>query len=154
MMNGNDPAAAAVMIEEEPANEFYANLFQHKRSKNRSLEEDNATIATVAITTTLNHSQTRAASSAADGTTASYISPEEPNIKTKVSDFGQVYQRAFHNPPTLSKISINAANKGHLLLTKMGWKEHEGGLGKCRQGTLTPIRSVWKRDYKGLGLVK
>jgi hypothetical protein len=145
MMNGN--AAQSVNIEEEPANEFYANLFRKDRRCKKSLREGNN--ATIATTSTPNQSQSPVVSAS-----ASYIPPEQQPIKTNVSQFGKVYQRAFTNPPPLSKISLTKNNKGHKLLTQMGWKEEEGGLGRCRQGTLTPIRTVWKRDSKGLGVVK
>eukprot|EP01083_Nonionella_stella_P044572 119994_1 len=33
----------------------------------------------------------------------------------------------------------------------MGWREHEGGLGRNRQGTLMPVKTCLKQDKNGLG---
>jgi len=37
------------------------------------------------------------------------------------------------------------------MLSRMGWKEESGGLGKRRQGTMTPVKTMLKSDRKGLG---
>ena len=37
------------------------------------------------------------------------------------------------------------------MLKQMGWRESEGGLGKERQGNLTPVKIFLKRDKKGIG---
>ena len=79
-------------------------------------------------------------------------SPEndDSNHKTNV----QVYKRAFssnYNAPTLSQLSLNHKNKGFQLLTKMGFHEKEGGLGRHRQGRLTPMKTILKFDRRGLG---
>lgn len=69
------------------------------------------------------------------------------------SSFSNVYQRAISDPnPTLcSEISLDKSNKGFAMLSRMGWKEENGGLGKRRQGTMTPVKTMLKSDRKGLG---
>mmetsp|Transcript_7166 Transcript_7166/g.8922 ORF Transcript_7166/g.8922 Transcript_7166/m.8922 type:complete len:219 (-) Transcript_7166:110-766(-) len=69
------------------------------------------------------------------------------------SSFSNVYQRAISDPnPTLcSEISLDKSNKGFAMLSRMGWKEESGGLGKRRQGTMTPVKTMLKSDRKGLG---
>ena len=69
------------------------------------------------------------------------------------SEFGKAYNRAvleegFIKP---SQLSLNSSNKGFKMLEKMGWKESGGGLGKQRQGILTPVNPCLKLDHKGLG---
>ena len=50
-------------------------------------------------------------------------------------------------------LTLDKNNKGFQLLTKMGFCEEQGGLGKARQGTLTPIHPKYSVGGKGLGLV-
>lgn len=37
------------------------------------------------------------------------------------------------------------------MLTKMGFNEKDGGLGKHRQGQMVPVKTILKLDRKGLG---
>ena len=50
-------------------------------------------------------------------------------------------------------LTLDKNNKGFQLLTKMGFCEEQGGLGKARQGTLTPIHPKYNVGGKGLGLL-
>jgi len=52
-------------------------------------------------------------------------------------------------PP--SKLTLDSSNKGFRLLSKMGWSESTGGLGKTRSGKLEPIRTVKNSNQVGLG---
>lgn len=52
----------------------------------------------------------------------------------------------------LSSLALTSSNcKGFKLLTQMGWKEEDGGLGKHRQGTLVPVRPNGNQEQRGLG---
>jgi hypothetical protein len=52
----------------------------------------------------------------------------------------------------LSLLALTSSNcRGFKLLTKMGWKEEEGGLGKRRQGPLIPVRPHGNHKQRGLG---
>ena len=37
------------------------------------------------------------------------------------------------------------------MLSKMGFEEKDGGLGKSRQGQLSPVKTILKLDKRGLG---
>lgn len=54
----------------------------------------------------------------------------------------------------MSSLRLDKSNKGFEMLSKMGWKESEGGLGRDRQGPMLPIKTVFKSDKKGLGVGK
>lgn len=70
------------------------------------------------------------------------------------SEFGKAYKRAGVLEKGVmepSKLTLNSSNKGFKILEKMGWKESGGGLGKQRQGILTPLKPCLKLDQMGLG---
>jgi len=78
------------------------------------------------------------------------------------SDFAKAYNQAILSDPTpqsistlhpssSSSIQLNHSNKGFQLLTRLGWKEKEGGLGKNRQGVMKPVEAKLKVDRRGLG---
>lgn len=63
--------------------------------------------------------------------------------------FGQTYAKS--QQIQNSSLLLDPSNKGFKLLLKMGWREEDGGLGKHRQGTLLPIKTVLKKGKHGLG---
>lgn len=112
------------MVEEVPSHEIYASLLGIQRKPLLSVSScpKNSPGATV-------------------------IPIEEAEIPR--SSFGQAYQRA--QETKFSSLAIQPSNKGFKLLEKMGWKECEGGLGRNRQGSLLPVKTMLKDDKKGLG---
>eukprot|EP01083_Nonionella_stella_P269239 910771_1 len=149
-------------IEEEPAHELYANL----------VGLSSASFAVAGPTTTATKSQTckydddklnpssGQISYSNTSNTGSYIIPDVPvreanppmtSTSAPQSQFGKFYQNALSNPAHLSKLSLDKSNRGFQLLTKMRWREHEGGLGRNRQGTLMPVKTCLKHDMKGIG---
>lgn len=128
------------VVQEESSHEFYANLIGIKQpalSKRRAIPKRTNRRPSI-------HSQQRESLPvvASDETT---IPPD--NIRSNP------YHRALKDPPKLSSLSLDKTNKGYAMLSKMGWNEHEGGLGKRRQGNLTPIKTFLKNDKRGLGRV-
>lgn len=148
-------------IEEEPAHELYANLVglssasfvnataTSSKSKSQAYEynEDN-NLGQISYSYT--------------STSGSCIIPDVPPVEKSPtitsstqsrcrSQFGKFYQSALSNPAHLSKLSLDKSNRGFQLLTKMGWRESEGGLGRTRQGTLMPVKTCLKQDKKGIG---
>lgn len=53
--------------------------------------------------------------------------------------------------PRSSRLSLPRSNIGYRMLERMGWREEEGGLGKDRGGGMEPVKTVVKRDMKGVG---
>ena len=76
-------------------------------------------------------------------------SSEVSNV-VKDSDFSQAYRKALSSSQNLSSLSLNASNKGYQILSSMGWKDRDGGLGRKRQGSLAPIKKQLKRGKEGL----
>jgi len=148
-------------IEEEPAHELYANLVglssasfasagrTAAKSQTCKYDEDNPIHSgQISYSNTSNigsniipdtHMPERVAKPPMESTSA----PQ--------SQFGKFYQSALSNPAYLSKLSLDKSNRGFQLLTKMGWRENEGGLGRNRQGTLMPVKTCLKHDKKGIG---
>ena len=124
-------------IEEEPAHEFYANLtgtnsfYASNKSGNLPLPHSSSPSTTHIIPPSCDEEKV--------------ITKKRPNPLTKV------YRTSFANPPTLSSISIDSKNKGFRMLQNLGWRETDGGLGRKRQGSLTPIKTQLKRNKRGLG---
>mmetsp|Transcript_28803 Transcript_28803/g.44777 ORF Transcript_28803/g.44777 Transcript_28803/m.44777 type:complete len:235 (-) Transcript_28803:1142-1846(-) len=52
---------------------------------------------------------------------------------------------------TSQHLAIDRSNRGYRLLSRMGFREEEGGLGKRRQGRLKPILPKVKLDLRGVG---
>uniref|UniRef100_A0A7R9WBN6 G-patch domain-containing protein n=1 Tax=Pseudictyota dubia TaxID=2749911 RepID=A0A7R9WBN6_9STRA len=141
-MSPSQPEGEAVIIEEEPPHEFYANLVGRipppttaERSHNAALER-----------------RSMPSSSSQD-----LVPPEETRAlkdATKISLEAQVYFRELCDPPRMSALLLDKSNKGFKILASMGWKEEDGGLGKYRQGPMEPVKTSLKSDKKGLGMVK
>lgn len=145
------------VIEDEPSHEIYANLIgksfasiitPHPSTALMQRSQDNYTSV---IPPTDCESSTAPFSSTA---------ARMEQIKEGTNDSGynqnsiaDVYRRAFSSAssPALSQISLSKKNKGYQLLTKMGFEEKDGGLGKNRQGQVTPMKTMLKLDRRGLG---
>jgi len=68
------------------------------------------------------------------------------------SAFSRAYHKALaSSSTTLSCLKLDQSNKGFRLLSQLGWRENEGGLGRRRQGNLEPVKTALKRNKKGLG---
>ena len=114
------------MVEDIPSHEIYASLLGIKRKSSppESPIEGNATGGFVVI------------------------ERDDPERVPKTA-FGQTYTKS--QQMKLSSLLLGPSNKGFKLLLKMGWREEDGGLGKRRQGTLLPIKTVHKKGKLGLG---
>lgn len=77
------------------------------------------------------------------------ISERRQNNRT---EFWRTYMKS--KEIQFSSMSIDSSNKGFKLLSNMGWREKDGGLGKRRQGSLLPIQTVLKADTLGVGAGK
>lgn len=133
------------MVEDEPVHEFYANL---TNTTTRSYGKLNA------------HSfhRSRACDTIHDSSKVKLIcnrNYDDDDGIDKKSDFSQSYKRALSSPAKLSSLTLDASNKGYQMLSRsMGWKESDGGLGRNRQGSLTPIKTQLKKFKSGLGYEK
>jgi len=122
------------MIEDEPAHEFYANLLGMNPSKKCSPDSQSLPMSAV--------------------DSANVIPPDSEksgNPNNSTTAFGKAYRSALVEGKELSKLSLDGSNKGHQMLSKMGWKESEGGLGRKRQGTMVPVKTMLKIDKKRSG---
>jgi hypothetical protein len=125
------------VIEDESPHEFYANLLGIKPKPTPSSPGDNRR-PTIRTQPSL-----------------PIVPPEEaPQKESRYDAFNRTYRRAVSDPPKLSALSLDQSNKGFKLLSRLGWNEDEGGLGKQRQGTLTPFKTCLKNDRYGIGAGK
>lgn len=53
-----------------------------------------------------------------------------------------VYQKATMSGTKMSCLKLDTSNKGFQLLQQLGWQEQDGGLGRYRQGSLEPIKTI------------
>eukprot|EP01083_Nonionella_stella_P060645 158269_1 len=155
MDHSNNPT----MIEEEPSHELYLNI----------IGKDSAKISPNSSTTTLRTQFSSSRRGTSTGNSASIRTPTiipsndyqtkttKPNIDFKnKNSFASVYRRALsssntHNSYHSSQLSLDRKNKGYQILTKLGFKERDGGLGKNRQGGISPVKTILKFDKRGLG---
>jgi hypothetical protein len=130
----NNAKPRPILVEDESPQEFYASLIGNKpRAVNTSKTAPSSK----------NQSQY--------SSTLPVVASEEASVSVADAEFNIIYKRAISDPPQLSSLSLGPSNKGFKLLTSMGWKEHEGGLGKRRQGNLTPVKTQIENDKRGLG---
>lgn len=152
------------IIEDEPSHEIYASLIgknastilgeplssSNKTRRNHSLLQQKAlplSSATAAIIPLSNDEE------------ESYNTPSQSSASSRTKrkknpQPAEIYKRAFsptYNAPTLSQLSLDKKNRGFQMLTKMGFNEKDGGLGKHRQGQMVPVKTILKLDRKGLG---
>lgn len=164
MDNDDQQQQKPAMIEEEPAHELYARLcgvLPASKSSLRSLDRRYQTPEYVppSITATAMNI-TGEAEDGDDGniyvTThafqkamlfASIVHGPEDGVKKKK----RKHQAA--SAPNTSQLVIDTSNRGYRLLSRMGFKEEEGGLGKWRQGRLEPILPKVKLDRRGVGSI-
>ena len=130
----NNAKKRPILVEDESPQEFYASLIGKKPRAVKTSE-----------TAPPSKNQRQHSS------TLPVVASEEPCAPISNAEFNKIYKRAISDPPQLSSLSLDPSNKGFKLLTSMGWREHEGGLGKRRQGTLTPVKTQIKNDKRGLG---
>lgn len=84
--------------------------------------------------------------------TAIIKSDDCQNVPVFKTAFGQTYAKSQEIQLSSSLLLLGPSNKGFKLLLKMGWRERDGGLGKHRQGSLLPIKTVFQPGKKlGLG---
>ena len=76
---------------------------------------------------------------------------EEEAEPGKSGEFGRFYKKSLQKKGQMSSLLLDTSNKGFKLLSRMGWKESDGGLGRRRQGSMVPVKTVLKADKKGLG---
>jgi len=139
----NDGRLQAQVVEDEPSHEIYANLIGLKNpNKFRPQQEHQAHIQNSDGGIHANET-----GDCASGNLIPADTSNQPELRSKVS----IYRKRLAEGCSLSKLSIQSTNKGFQMLKQMGWKESEGGLGKERQGTLTPVKTFLKRDKKGIG---
>lgn len=137
------------VVEEESSQEFYANLIEKRPQAAVKLKSSVTRTSHRRRHASLRDSQQEQPQpQPQQQSSLPVVLSEETTTTTTLNN---VYQRAMENPKKLSSLSLDASNKGFKLLHKMGWKETDGGLGKQRQGTLTPIKTVIKNDKCGLG---
>eukprot|EP00551_Chaetoceros_affinis_P005030 CAMPEP_0203675054 /NCGR_PEP_ID=MMETSP0090-20130426/18568_1 /ASSEMBLY_ACC=CAM_ASM_001088 /TAXON_ID=426623 /ORGANISM="Chaetoceros affinis, Strain CCMP159" /LENGTH=239 /DNA_ID=CAMNT_0050541109 /DNA_START=20 /DNA_END=739 /DNA_ORIENTATION=+ len=162
------------MVEEEPSHEIYASLIGKDAAKIcHQVSASTATTLTGSTSTnTRSHSWRRSGSAIVPpdqnitctitGTGREDKSGNSASAKTTKSTFANFYRRALQShssttstltsaPVPLSQLSLDRSNKGFQMLTKMGFKEKDGGLGKMRQGQLSPVKTILKLDKMGLG---
>lgn len=129
----NDAKQRPTLVEDESAQEFYASLIGKRP---RAAKTSAST----------NHGRRN------QSLPPVVVASEETSKPTLTNaEFNNIYQRALSDPPRLSSLSLDESNKGFKLLHKMGWNEADGGLGKKRQGSLTPVKTRIKHDKRGLG---
>ena len=104
-----------------------------------------------AVSTSISSSSSCPLLSAASHSTGSNVIAMDTNVEIKTSDFSRAYQRALASNTTRSCLKLDHSNKGFRLLSQLGWKENEGGLGRRRQGNLEPIKTMLQRNKMGLG---
>ena len=136
-----DHACSVSIIEEEPAHEFYANLIGN--TKPPSFPPYNTNHG--------NEQQTQP--STTEIPTGANVIPNEVERKDDDSESSarapkSIYRRFLDHqpplqspspPPPRSKLTLGVDNPGFRMLTRMGWDESEGGLGRSRQGRLEPV---------------
>jgi hypothetical protein len=136
----DDTSPRPTVIEDESPHEFYANLLGNKRKP---------FIESGAPGNNRRPTIPRAQQS------LPIVPPEEASQRQNMDTaFNRTYRRAISDPPKLSALSLDQSNKGFRLLTRLGWSEDEGGLGKRRQGTLAPVKTCLKNDRHGIGAGK
>jgi hypothetical protein len=119
------PPPPPTIVEDIPSHEIYASLLGIKRKP---------TLPTVTINSSTNSS----------------IVVETDSILPPSTAFGRAFAKSQEIP--LSNLLLTNSNKGFQLLQKMGWKERDGGLGRNRQGSLLPVKTVRLKDNrKGVG---
>jgi len=149
-MKGQLQNRRPTLIEEEPVHEFYANLFTETKTIKSDVSlsltpHDNlkSRIQFSPVQHPLVSSTTRRNNHDSSGVSNDTIVRE--------SEFSRVYRMTLSSPPKLSSLSLNVSNKGYQILSSMGWKESEGGLGRKRQGSLAPIKTQLRKGKHGLG---
>ncbi len=144
-------------IEDEPSHEIYANLIGKDPSK-IILPQSCMKSTSIII-------RTRNAESSIIPLYAPVHEKEEEecidddNFCTRTCthrinhSFVNLYKSAINSLQTspMSQLSLNKNNKGFQILTRMGFNEKDGGLGKTRQGKISPVKTVLKNDKRGLG---
>ena len=149
----NNGRLQAQVVEDEPSHEIYANLIG-LNNPNKLFHPPQQEHQAHAQHLHKNSDGGINANENGDCASGNLIPAETSNqAEVRNSSRGKVsiYRKRLAEGCSLSKLSIDQTNKGFQMLKQMGWKESEGGLGKERQGTLTPVKTSLKRDKKGIG---
>lgn len=149
-MNGDDTKYSDnhIIIEEEPAHEIYARICGVQ------IQSSSSTIRTIdSLSSSYNHLKS-SNDGIEDGSTSAIIDAEKSVNYELISEFGQAFAYASKEVPSsqTTQFQLNKSNKGFQLLTKMGYREEDGGLGKLRQGRIRPIQAKRKIDNRGVGV--
>lgn len=137
------------IVEEEPSHEIYSSLFEGTASQLSSKQAASPTLL-------LQNESNLATISDDHQLPKNVILPD--NSTSNKNPLLKVYNNNVVIPPTdgpmatrSANLSIDSSNKGYQMLSKMGWNEKDGGLGRRRQGRMNPVTSVLKKDKAGLG---
>ena len=141
-MNMDANRRQPVVVEEETPHEFYSSLIG---SKSRALTSRNNAMA---------DKNRRHSTFSQQQSSLPVVQSDEIGPPVTDAAFNKAYRRVLEDPPKLSSLSLDQSNRGFRILSQMGWKEEDGGLGKRRQGTLVPIKTRLKNDKRGLGVGK
>ena len=128
----------SVLVEDIPSHEIYTSLVGIKRRTSPIVEQQPVPSS---------HGATTSGAAIVENWTIG-----EPRQNIRAEFWQTTYMKS--QEIQLSSISIDRSNKGFKLLSKMGWREQDGGLGKRRQGSMLPIQTVLKEGKLGLGAGK
>lgn len=137
-----DPSTSSQVIEDEPSHEIYANLIgikvplkkvvhsNHVSTPPRKYSQDIAKVGDAAVI------------------------PVNGELEEESNQYTSIYRKRLAEPLEVSQLSLDKSNKGFQILARMGWREKDGGLGKDRQGKLSPVKTILKRNKHGLGAAR
>ena len=136
----------AVIIEEEPIHEFYSRLSSNSSSIPK--KQCPSSLQTTNSPTEQNHNNDTNMATIIIEDIVDRISNSSEEENTFISMYKNEIKHPCNNQ---SSLALNSNNKGFQMLSNMGWDEVSGGLGKRRQGRMTPIATIFKKDKKGIG---
>ena len=153
----------SVPIEEEPSHEIYLSLFPKSQRERMSSAYSSfrftqqQSVLSIESSCTINDPENSIIHKIPIHETVRKNDSKDDTDKNKMNNNPiipkhiKIYQQAFASPPKLSALSLDKSNKGYQLLSNLGWKENEGGLGRNRQGSLEPIQTQYKTNKRGIG---
>lgn len=137
-----DPSTSSQVIEDEPSHEIYANLIGIKMPLKKVVHS--------------NHASTppRKYSESIFKIGDASVIPVNGELEEESNQYTSIYRKRLAEPLEVSQLSLDKSNKGFQILARMGWREKDGGLGKDRQGKLSPVKTILKRNKHGLGAAR